>query len=178
MNRQNVTGIHMSSKVLPATAKRNIETIAAVEQQLLERRSTVERLGGAIAAFFGSLWFICAHALFFLFWIFLNLSSAMGIPPFDPYPFPFLAFIVGIEFIFLTTFVLMNQDIQSRRQEHWGRLNLQICLLTEQEVTKNMQMLDLICQHLQLTRTAKDHEVEELAKATPVEALVKEIDKG
>ena len=40
---------------LPSSAKRNVDTIAQVEQQLLMRRPHVERLGERIAGFFGSL---------------------------------------------------------------------------------------------------------------------------
>jgi hypothetical protein len=40
---------------LPPTAKKNIETIAQLEQQLLLQRSPMERVGEAIARFFGNL---------------------------------------------------------------------------------------------------------------------------
>ena len=166
------------SAPLSSSAKKNIEAIALVEQQLHERRSRVEKIGNWIAGFFGSLWFITAHAVFFAFWIVLNVRLLPGVEPFDPYPFPFLGFIVGVEFIFLTTFVLMNQNLQSKRQEQWGHLTLQVALLTEQEVTKNMQMLHLICQELGLEKPTADHEVKELAQTTPVTALVEEIEKA
>ena len=164
------------STPLSATAKKNIEAIAQVEQELLGRRSRVEKLGDGIARFFGSLWFIAAHAVFFTIWILLNVRVLPGVEAFDPYPFPFLGFIVGIEFIFLTTFVLMNQNLQSKRQEQWGHLTLQVAMLTEQEVTNNMRMLHLICQHLGLEKA--DQESRDLAQATPVTALVEEIEKA
>ena len=148
----------MSTPQLSSTAKKNVEAIAQVEQELHRRRSRVERIGDWIARFFGSLWFIVAHVVFISFWIMLNAHRLHGLPSFDPYPLPFLSLVVGIEFIFLTTFVLMNQNLHSKRQEHWGQITLQICLLTEQEVTKNMQMLDSICQHLKLHKRSADWE--------------------
>jgi hypothetical protein len=48
-------------------------------------------------------------------------------------------------------------------------------MLAEHEVTKNMQMLHLICKHLGLGEPTGDHEVKELAQATPVTTLVEEI---
>ena len=105
----------------------------------------------------------------------LNLGLFPGVQPFDPYPFPFLGLIVGIEFIFLTTFVLMNQNLQSRREAQWAHLNLQLAMLAEHEVTKNMQMLHLICKHLGLEEPTGDHELKELTQATPVTTLVEEI---
>jgi len=165
----------LSSPALSTTAKKNVETIAKVEQQLIGRRTRMDRVGEAIACFFGRLRFIFAHVLFITAWFVLNLGLVPGVHSFDPYPFPFLGLIVGIEFIFLTTFVLMNQNLHSRREEHWEHLNLQLAMLAEHEVTKNMQMLHLICKHLGIEQPAQDHEVKELAQATPVTTLVKEI---
>lgn len=168
----------MASLPLPNSAKKNIKAIAQVEQELHGRRTTVEKIGDGIARFFGTLWFIAAHAAFFFVWIWANLPGLSDFAPFDPYPFPLLALIVSIEFIFLTTFVLMNQNVQSRRQEKWGHLTLQVCLLAEQEVTKNMQMLQLICRHLGLEKPGTDDESNDLAQSTPVTTLAEEIDKA
>ena len=165
----------MPSPALSPTAKKNVETIAKVEQQLVGRRTRMDRIGDAIARFFGTLRFVIAHAVFIAVWFVLNLGLVPGVQPFDPYPFPFLGLIVGIEFIFLTTFVLMNQNLQSRREAQWAHLNLQLEMLAEHEVTKNMQMLHLICKHLGLGGPIGDHEVKELAQATPVTTLVEEI---
>ena len=165
----------MPSPPLSPTAKKNVETIAKVEQQLVGRRSRLDRIGNAIAGFFGTPRFVVAHAFFFTVWFAINRGFFSSIEPFDPYPFPFLGLIVGIEFIFLTTCVLMNQSLQSRREEHWAHLNLQLAMLAEHEVTKNMQMLHLICQHLGIEQPTADHEVKELVKVTPVTTLVEEI---
>ena len=168
----------MSTSSLSESAKKNVETIAHLEQQLHGRRSRVEKFGDGIARYFGSLGFIAAHAAFFAIWIVVNIRVVPGVGAFDPYPFPFLGFVVGIEFIFLTTFVLMNQNLQSKRQEHWGHLTLQVALLTEQEVTKNMQMLHLICQHLGLRKPSADAESKDLAQPTQLAELVEEIEKA
>ena len=165
----------MSSPALSPTAKKNVETIAEVEQQMAGQQTRMDRIGDAIASFFGTLRFIIAHAVFIAGWLALNLGLFPHVHPFDPYPFPFLALIVGIEFIFLTTFVLMNQNLQSRREAQWAHLNLQLAMLAEHEVTKNMQMLHMICKHLGLEEPTGDHEVEELTQATQVTNLVEEI---
>jgi uncharacterized membrane protein len=162
---------------LPTTAKKNVEMIAQVEHQLLRKRSPMERIGEIIARLFGSLTFIVVHVIFITAWIGTNTETFGDGRAFDPYPYPFLSFIVGIEFIFLTTFVLMNQKYQMRRTEQWSHLHLQLSMLTEQEVTKNMQMLHMICQRLRLEEPARDEELKELTQATSVTALVEEIVK-
>ncbi len=168
----------MSSAPLNPTARKNVEAIAQLEQQLHGRRSRAERVSDRVARFFGSLGFVAAHVVAFTAWIASNVHVVPGVPAFDPYPFPFLGFVVGVEFIFLTTFVLINQNVQSRRQEQWGHLTLQVCLLTEQEVTKTMQMLHLVCRHFKLESAAADQESNDLAQATPVTELVAEIEKA
>ena len=166
----------MSDARLPTAAKRNLETIRRVQQHFRRPRAWAERLGEAVAQFFGSLTFVFAHAAAALGWIALNLGW-LGIGPFDPYPFPLLGLIVGIEFILLTTFVLMNQKFQLRRQKANGELLLQLTILTEQEVTKNLQLLHLICELLGIREAAGDGEIKEMKDSTPVKALAKAIDK-
>lgn len=167
------------SSPLSTTAKNNIEAIARFEHDLHSRRSTVERIGNRIAGFFGSLSFIAAHALVVIAWIVWNIRVLSDGEAFDPYPFPLLSLVVGIEFILLTAFVLMNQNLQSKRQEKWGHLTLQISLLTEQEVTKNMQTLHRICRHLGMDEgPGADPESLEMAQATPLQELAEEIEKA
>ena len=161
-----------------ATAKRNIETIAQLEQQLVAQQSRTERWGSGVARFFGSLRFVLAQVFFIVAWIVLNTQRIAWLQPFDPYPFPFLSLIVGIEFIFLTTCVLINQKHQMRRTEQWSNLNLQLCMLTEQEVTETIKMLHMVCQKLKLETPTRDQEVSAFSQDTEITALVDEIEKA
>ena len=70
-----------SDRPVPSTAKRNIEAIALLEQQLLARRSTAECLGSGIAQFFGSLRFILAQLILLAAWIVANSGKIVGLPP-------------------------------------------------------------------------------------------------
>ena len=160
------------------TAKRNIAAIAQLEQQVLTQQSVAERVGGAVTRFFGSLRFVLVQLFFLGVWIVVNTEKIVGVPPFDPYPFQLLSLIVGIEFIFLTTFVLMNQKQQMHRVEQWSHLHLQLSMLTEQEVTKNMQMLRSICQELHLDKLTGDQELSELTQNTEISDLANEIEKA
>ena len=69
----------MPSPALSATAKKNVETIAKVEQQLAGQRTRMDRIGDAIARFFGTLRFIIAHAVFITIWFVLTDSCAMSL---------------------------------------------------------------------------------------------------
>jgi uncharacterized membrane protein len=66
-----------------------------------------------------------------------------GVDHFDPFPFTFLTLIVSLEAIFLSTFILISQNYETRLSERRNQLDLQINLLSEQE-TKMLRILERI----------------------------------
>jgi uncharacterized membrane protein len=73
-----------------------------------------------------------------------RLNSWPGLAHFDPYPFTFLTLVVSLEAIFLASFILISQNYELRISDRRNQLDLQINLLTEQENTKMIQMLERI----------------------------------
>ena len=62
----------------------------------------------------GSMFFVYFHVAWFGLWIILNITGALGnIKVFDPYPFGLLTMIVSLEAIFLSTFIMINQNRQA-----------------------------------------------------------------
>jgi uncharacterized membrane protein len=167
--------VNQSQPIIPGIAKGNIDTIMQIEQANLRQRSGVDRLGEAVSRFAGSMFFVVGHIVGFAGWIVVNIGVIPGIVPIDPYPFSFLALIVALEAIFLSTFVLMTQNRQTRQADHWAHLNLQIGLLGEQETTKILQMLKLVCARLGLEKVADDGELKEMVGKTSVGMLALEI---
>jgi uncharacterized membrane protein len=68
-------------------------------------------LADRITAFAGSMTFVWVHLAIFVFWV------ATGIFGADPYPFQFLTFLVSLEAIFLSTFVMIGQNRQAAFQQ-------------------------------------------------------------
>src|SRR5260370_37128778 len=97
----------------PAHVQENIDKIVKIEEECLERRSAVERVGHAIGSFSGSMTFVVLHLVWFLAWIVVNAKILSWIPAFDPYPFIFLSMVVSLEAVLLSTFVLMKQNRMS-----------------------------------------------------------------
>lgn len=166
----------MPTHPLP-TALENIETIARLEQEFLEDRSAIDRIGDAIGAFVGTMAFVLLHVVVFLIWIVINTRLIPGIPAFDPYPFMFLSMAVSLEGVVLTTFVLMKQNRMSKRADQRNQLNLQIDMLSEREVTKILQMLTEVCERMGLQKTASEPEVRQLSQETAVDLLAQELKK-
>ena len=163
----------------PATdhTQRNLSAIITMEQAAMDARSTGERISDTIARHAGRVWFISAHAVWFFGWITLNVGLVPGIRPFDPYPFQFLTFVVSLEAIFLSLFILMSQNRSNRQADARSHLDLQINLLAEQESTKMLEMLQSLCRHHKLS-VANDLEVENLKTPTEPTELLKELKAG
>lgn len=120
------------------------------------------------------MWFVIFHIIWFSVWIALNTKLVTIIPPFDPFPFPFLTLVVSLESTFLSLFILMSQNRSNRQADSRSHLDLQINLLAEQESTKTLQMLQKLCEFHGLP-IAKDPEVEVLAHSTEPEQLLEEL---
>jgi uncharacterized membrane protein len=98
--------------------------------------------------------FAYVHIVWFVVWILLN-TGWFGLRAFDPFPYGLLTMIVSLEAIFLSTFVLISQNRQAQESERRADLDLHIGLLTEHELTRVLQMLDVIQAKLGIV----DHEI-------------------
>jgi len=163
---------------VPAVVRQNIDSITQLEQEFARQRSSLDRVSDAITGFVGSIHFVLAHVVFFAAWIVLNAPGVLGTRAFDPYPYVFLNFVLAVEAVILSTFVLMSQNRQNRQADHWAHLDLQVGLLAEQETTKMLQMLQAICERLGLPDKARDRELNEMIRKTHVEMLAEELEKA
>ena len=103
-------------------------------------------------------------------------SIVSGAKAFDPFPFNLLTLSVSLEAIFLSTFILISENRQSRIDERRSHLDLQINLLAEQESTKTLQLLKEIAEKLGIDPD-KDPNIAILEQATRPEKLLAQIDK-
>jgi uncharacterized membrane protein len=145
----------------PALSKvieRNIRTIIHLRTKAARERSLQARLADAITSFSGRMLFAYVHIVWFALWILLN-TGRFGIRIFDPFPYGLLTMIVSLEAIFLSTFVLISQNRLGEETERRADLDLHIGLLTEHELTRVLQMLDVIQEKLGIV----DHENSTLA---------------
>lgn len=95
-------------------------------------QSIGDRVARRIAAFTGNVRFVWWHAFLFILWIGLNLIG--GEYAWDPYPFNFLTMVVSLEAIFLSTFVLIAQNQESKRNEIREQLDYEVNVKAEKEV--------------------------------------------
>ena len=157
----------------PTAAQDNINTIVHIEEQALKQRTWQDHLSDAIANFVGSIPFVVMHVIWFGIWVALNA----GVWRFDPYPFALLCMLVSLEGVLLSTFVLIKQNRMGQRADHRTHLDLQINLLAEKEITKVLQLQQLICRRLGIHEADIDKEVLELSNTTAVDNLAEELDR-
>lgn len=162
---------------LSGIIQQNIRKIINMRLKSTREKSTQDRTADTITTFSGSMIFLYVHIIWFSIWILIN-TGKIGIHAFDPYPYGLLTMIVSLEAIFLSTFVLISQNILSKESERLADLGLHTELLTEHELTRVLQMLRAIQTKIGIT----NDEISDIADAdlemeTKPEDILSEIDR-
>lgn len=127
------------------------------------RRTLLERMADAMADAFGSITFLILNSVLFAVWILINIGAVPGLPAFDPFPFGLLTMIVSLEAIILSIFVLISQNRVSKVDALREEVDLQVDIITEQELTKIMRLLVRLLEKQGIT-VAGDKELREMLK--------------
>lgn len=152
--------------------EQNVDKVSQLEESARQHRTSTDRIAEAIANFCGSMTFVWVHVIWFGGWILLNLIP--GLPHFDQFPFTFLTLVVSLEAIFLSTFILISQNLETRISERRSHLDLQLTMLSEQENTKMITILLAIAEKVGADLTHDPH-LEALSEETMPERLVEQI---
>jgi uncharacterized membrane protein len=139
-------------------------------------RSLGERIADTVTGFAGSMYSVGFHLLLYGGWLLYN-SGVFPVEPFDPYPFVMLAMTASVEAIFLTTFVLISQNQNALMEERREDLGLHINLLTEHEITRMAQLMDLMANRLGLQDGEKPELADIKQEVAPV-AVLRTIDEA
>jgi uncharacterized membrane protein len=154
----------------------NIDAIAKLEHDALDRRTPTERVSDVITKLVGNMGFLLAQLILIFGWGLINLHLIPGLKAFDPFPFGVLALVVSSESVFLTIFVLISQSRMARQSERRSHLDLQVGMLSEQELTTILQMLQKLCQHMGVNVDSSKQEVQSFSKTTDVHKLASELE--
>ena len=154
----------------PAT--RNVAAVAQLEQTERLRRTAIERVIDRVATWAGHTSFPLLHLGWFAVWIGFNVWS---LEPFDPYPFTFLTLVVSLEAILLTSFVLAAQDRMTKQADRQGKLDLQIDMLAEQELTAILRSIGALADHSGVDLTGVVPNLKELTSDTQIDRLARRL---
>jgi len=104
----------------PSPVLRNVQKIADLDAKSSAHRSALDRLSDRVSDFASSTSFLLIHVVWFAGWVALNTLAPNAV---DPYPFTFLTFLVSLEAIFLTSFVLISQNhLEAQAHRRQGEL--------------------------------------------------------
>jgi uncharacterized membrane protein len=157
-------------------ADENIRVVARIQQQAAQRRTIAQRVSDHVSSFASRESTVVWHFAWFTIWIGANVRL-LPLQPFDPFPFSLLTTVVSLEAIFLTLFVLASQNRLTQEADRRAHLDLQVNLLSEQEMTLMLQMLKEICEHLGLRDTIQSRKFIELIKRTDVGQLAEHLER-
>ena len=162
-------------KTLDQIIDHNIQALIDLRKKISSERSPRDRVTDGIAAFAGSIYFVYVHLAILVIWTVWNLGW-LGVKPFDPFPFTLLPAIASIEAIFLSTFLMINQNRMRTLEERREDLDLQMGLLTEHEITRLIRLTDLIAKHFNIDASKAGGNLNEMKQDVPPTKVLERIE--
>lgn len=127
-----------------------------------------------IAEISGTMFFLVLNVAWFVIWVIWNNALIPGLPVFDPYPHSFLTMVVSLEAIVLSIVVLISQNRQSNIADLREEIDFNINVRAEHEITKIINLLDKIHDHLGMVKE-EDAELDEMKKATDLQEIEEQL---
>ena len=160
----------------PADISQNSKTNRSIKGKAAEKRSFLDILVDRTTALLGSNLFLIVNLLIFMSWIVINTGQIPGIEPFDEFPFSLLTAFVSLEAIILAILVLISQNRAAKVADLREEVQLQVNVLTEEEITSMMSMLVLLLQKNGIP-IPEDQRVQEMLRDTDVRQIEKSMEK-
>ena len=175
MKRNLLSFSHNSSEHAQAVNARR-QIIKSFKAKADAKRTGPEKFADLLTAKFGSVFFLGLNAAWFLVWIVINTGFIPGIKPFDEFPFGLLTMVVSLEAIMLAIIVLISQNRDTKIGELREELELQLNMMSEEEVTKLIKMVSLLLEK-QGVNLNDDPELIEMLKPFDSERVEKQLEK-
>jgi len=129
-----------------------------------------------LTKFFGSVWFLNANLIFIFAWIIVNLGWIPMVRPFDPYPFVLLLMITAFSAMLLAIVVLINQNRQGKMADIRQRIDFEVNVRAENEITKILTMLEEL--RIELGMAKKDKELDGMKEVINISEIQADIEQG
>lgn len=151
----------MGNQIPPSPTERRRQFVRSFEAKSLRSRSLLTQIADDLTEICGSTPFLIFHIILFAGWTLLN-TGFLDLPAFDPFPFGLLTMVVSLEAIFLAIFILVSQNRQAYVSSLREEVDLRVNLITEEEITKVLEVLAEIRKELGIKK--KDPELEAMLK--------------
>jgi uncharacterized membrane protein len=147
-----------------------------LKSRLAFKQSWADRFADFMTKEFGTVTFLFANGIVFLVWILWN-EGMLGFEPFDPFPYSLLTMVVSLEAIALSIIVLISQNRQGHIAEIREKLDFEIDVRSEEEITKILFMLEEIQNHLGIDHQGDDGELQQMKQKVDLSRLQKEAEE-
>jgi uncharacterized membrane protein len=171
----NINKQNQKKQPAPKKTKEPKSPDAGIKSVLEFNENWVDKVATFITDTFGSIRFLGLCMVFFVIWIVWNLNLLPLIKPFDPYPFQMLTMIVSIFAIILSISVLISQNREGKRETIRQKVEFEVNIRAENEITKMLTMLHEIQKKLGIKSTA-DTELEEMKAETNIQDIHHKLD--
>ncbi len=146
--------------------ERRLKAVQSLQARHNQKRSTLQVITDKLVSWSGTVAFLFANIAIFAIWILWN----RGRGSFDPFPFVLLTTIVSLEAIILAILVLVSQNRQSRIADLRQEIDMQVNLVTEEEITKLLKLVAGLYKALKIN-IDQDSELKEMLKPTNWDSL-------
>jgi len=160
----------------PQEVSQDRQTVKSIKAKADEKRSFIEIVVDRATAILGSHIFLFANVLIFICWIVINTGLIPGVKPFDKFPFSLLTTAVSLEAIILAILVLTSQNRAAKVAHLREEVQLQVNVLTEEEITRMLWMLVLLLRENDIP-IPEDKRLQELLRDTDVGKIEKSMEK-
>lgn len=113
-----------------------------VLEELAARQNWIEKLADKVTAFIAHPQFIILHMLWFSVWIFANAGWLGANIYFDRYPFDLLSFLLAIEAVLITGFLLISQNHQAAYSEKRAELDYEVNIRSYRKIIELEKQLE------------------------------------
>ena len=131
-----------------STCHKALGGFAYVREELKKEARWHEALADRVVGWIGKPHFLGVHLLWFLGWTAINTGFLVMAPRFDAPPFALLGIILAMETIFITGFVLISQNQQSKYDAKRAELDYEVNVQTFRKIEELETTLQLILARL------------------------------
>ena len=119
-----------------------------VLEELQAETRWYESLASRVARFIGQPAYIAVHIALVILWIILNTGALAGIAIFDQYPYSLLGLVLGIEAVFITGFLLIDDSREDAHANKLAELDYEVNVRTYRRLQDIDAKLDWIMTRL------------------------------
>ncbi|HEY9826290.1 MAG TPA: DUF1003 domain-containing protein [Stenomitos sp.] len=164
--------------VLSSHVERNIDKITNLKKKSELNLTKSQKIIEKIAVFFGKPSFLYGVVAFIALWLVFNLlPQQWNLPFFDPPPFEWLDQLINFVSLFMTIGVLVRQNRQEQLADQRAEIALQVNLLSEQKITKLIELVEELRKDLPDVYNRIDFEAEMMKEAADPDLLAEALEE-